>query len=985
MKKSIKVLSLILVFVTLLTAYSLPAFSLSWDGSTAGGGGNWTSAGPNGYAVRYADNDKNLLGYRFSVVDKTGANKVTKVIDVFRDTYYGNSEFDKAYKYSTKYNKKQLIDNQNGNYSTSKNTVNCYKEANMGFATALPVTSGMSTWQNNTTNLNKILSALGAGSIDSLKNGDKVLVEPLYDVRLESVYHALTVTEIAIYGKHILGAASDGGASNVSASWGFISIYTNKHYPNTLFTPDGQGLWSGVSASTKRLTFFDIINKGYGVGIAYTETKPDFTPALSVLKCEAWPGSVGVRNNNHFGVSTGNSFSFWTYGCGYPKSGDKIWYAVNFPAETENCYVKQSVWIVDGGSASRKVWSDGNTWYDFALEPTTVESGKSYYSVKARVDWIDSDGTVRKYGAEKTFYIPIKPVVTRNQVTAFNQEGTAHAYSGSAGASGVVYFGQKVTFQYKYGAKSTWESSNNVAAAASRWNGSSWSHIYTGDSAGNDVFVENVGLSNTKSFSKNSEIGNYIIPIPNNEDDNSYKLRFDLSTAWVPDASHTTESDTYYIPVVKPDVLLFDIIFVNSDGKSVIQTDLTVGETYTIHYVYENNTDCTVFVKGYNNDKTQIPGVFAIPAGGRIRVAGSEFVVPNERSFTVWGGVYLDTVAMGNTQYETNGKNNQWALVCKSDLPLTLTALTPNAAYREETSVISSFRLWNHCSEDYTPNENIKVRLRIYKDGETTPFLTLNKNVVVPANGNNLVYFKWRVPTGLNGKTVTLTADIYDGSEYWNEITNKRSTRRYDYYTTPDTRYEEKTPAGFTIPTKPDAKSGSAKWTIYEYEDGKFVRKNYAIAIKNDKRNTIEPATGSTATKSGDVWIMKSGYGIGVMSCSVMASVSGYATPDYANSYTLPQYAYALLPEYGYAYASGKAVTLGKKIIDSYGYYVFPEDKEYGNVHFTPLWYPDGDYTVKVVQTDCWTPAGMISVYLITNSITIDGSAYDDWYQGRRQ
>ena len=238
MKKSIKILSLLLVLVTLLTSITVPAFALSWDGSTAGGGGN--------------------------------------------GTYY---ECDNAYKFTTKYNKKQLINNQNGNYSTSKNSTICYKETNMGFATSLPTTSGMSTWQNNTTNLNKILATLGAGSISTLKNGDKILVEPIYDVRLESVYHALTVTEIAIYGKHILGASSDGGSSSTSASWGFISSYTNKHYPNTLFTPDGQGLWTGVSASSSRLTFYNMINKGYGVGIAYTETKPNFTPALSVLKC----------------------------------------------------------------------------------------------------------------------------------------------------------------------------------------------------------------------------------------------------------------------------------------------------------------------------------------------------------------------------------------------------------------------------------------------------------------------------------------------------------------------------------------------------------------------------------------------------------------------------------------------------------------------------------------------------------------------------
>ena len=51
----------------------------------------------------------------------------------------------------------------------------------MGFATSLPTPDGMGTWQNNRTNLNAVLYKLGIGSgLDALKNGDKILVEPLF-------------------------------------------------------------------------------------------------------------------------------------------------------------------------------------------------------------------------------------------------------------------------------------------------------------------------------------------------------------------------------------------------------------------------------------------------------------------------------------------------------------------------------------------------------------------------------------------------------------------------------------------------------------------------------------------------------------------------------------------------------------------------------------------------------------------------------------
>ena len=984
MKKSIKILSTFLILVTTLSFISITAFALSWDGSTAGGGGNGTSAGPNGYAIRYTDNDTNLLGYRFSAVDKNGGNKVSKVIDVFRDTYYGKYEYDNAYKFVTKNNKKQLINNQNGNYSTSKNSTNCYKESNMGFATPLPVTSEMETWQNNTTNLNRILSVLGVGSISNLKNGDKILVEPIYDVRLESVYHAVTVSEIAIYGKHILGASSDGGISSNPASWGFISEYVNKHYPNTLYTTNGQGLWTGVGAAAKRLTFYEMINLGYGVGIAYTETKSDFSPVLSVKGCRAYKGTLSTKTYL-YGTSTGNAFSYWTVNKDYPQSGDTIFFSVNFPKESENCYVKQTVWIDGVQIDTRNGYSNDLEWFDFAANSNAVTSSKIYYTVKARVDWIETNGTVKRSGAEKTFYIPVKPIVTRERVTAYNIEGNAQAYSGSEGSGGKLYFGQKVNFQYHYGAKTTWESSNTVSAIANQWNSSSWSHIFTANEDGKDVLQSSVLLSKTKSYTKNSSIGTYTIPLPANEDPNSFRLKFDMTTEWDADGPHTTCVDTYYIPVVKCDVELEDIKLADRNGNYVDRSALVVGDLLTIRYFYKNNTDCAVFVKGYNDSGAQISGVFAVPAGETIEVEGESYTVPDKRSFNIWGGVYLDTVERGNTMYETNGLNNAWLIVCKTSLPLSLSAITPNAPYREGTDVISSFRLWNYSQTDYTPDKNLKVRLRVYKSGEKTPFVTVTKTVIVPAVSSNLVYFKWRVPTGLNSNDVTLKADICRDSQYWNEISDDRETVPYIYNTTSDTRYEEKVPSGFIVPAVPSGTGESAVWYEYYYENGGFIKKEFGIALAKTTSNKITPVKGGTAVQKDGQWIMKSGYGFSAYSRSLMTSVPGYSTAP-SGTYTVPQYCYLLYPEYNYSFISGKATTLERynETSTPYAYYQLPTVGEYGRVHFTPLWFPDGTYAVKIVQSDCWTPAGMITKTIIPNTITISGNAYDDWYEGRR-
>ncbi len=51
-------------------------------------------------------------------------------------------------------------------------------------------------------------------------------------------------------------------------------------------------------------------------------------------------------------------------------------------------------------------------------------------------------------------------------------------------------------------------------------------------------------------------------------------------------------------------------------------------------------------------------------------------------------------------------------------------------------------------------------------------------------------------------------------------------------------------------------------------------------------------------------------------------------------------------------------------------------------VHFTPIWYPNGRYTVYIEVVDAWTPAGMLRVNL-DDYVNIDGSLYDDWHIGK--
>lgn len=987
MKKRIsKRIAFLLIICTVISSIPLNAFALSWDGSSTGGTGGGSPAGANGYAIRTTGD--NCIGYRFSVVDKSGNTKNSTVIDVFRNTSYGNTAYGSAYKFNTKYNKKQLMNNQNNGFSTGSTSANCYKEADMGFASGFPTPSGMNSWQSNHNNLNPILSRLGIGSVSSLKNGDKILVEPLFDVRLQSIYHSVTVTELAIYGKYILGTNSDGGSSSNPNSWGFIAQYTNQIYPNSLYTPDGQGLWSGVGSLSKRGTFYTIINSGYGVGIAYTETKPDFTPSLSVYCVEAWPGSSGSRNNNHYGISYGSSFGNYTYGHGYPALGDTVWFAVHFPAESENCYVRQTVWVDGGGSASRNVYSNSNTWYDVSLSPTKVDANRSAYVVKARVDWIDGSGNVKKWGAEKTFYIPIKPTINNYRVTLTDIVGNTSAYGGTGGYGGQVYVGQRINTKYTFTTDNNWTSYNYLRAAMHKWNGS-WQRVQTWNSntGDSDLYVDNAAISSGYSYSASSSLGQIRVPDNSANTNGANRIPFYLWTHWSKDIDHTQKTSWVDIPIIKSDIELLEIDLIDANGRYVTGRNVYAYNTVTPQYVYKNNTNCTVYVNGYQSDSTQISGIYAISAGGTIRVNGKPITVePNSNTFFVWGGVYLEGAGRGNTSWEkedfVSQYNNSFSKYWYVEHPLSIEAIAPNSDYRANTEVITSFKIKNAGTTDFIPDNNITILYEVIRDSDSAKMVISGSGrCVIPKSGENLDYLKWRVLNTV-GKNYTVKATLYDSGKIIDTATLTRTVKSVASSQIPDTQYESDTPSGWSASSVPSAYKNSAMWSQWLYVNGEFIKKTYGIGFGDGKVSITPASTAVTATQSGDIWNMKSGYGFTLSGTPGLSLVTGTTSPS-SSAYTLIQRGYATMPEYNYSTVGSKYRTLA---LNGTNFCFVPNTNADGDmVHFIPLWYPNGtqNYAVSCYFYDVWTPAGMISAKINTNALTINGSLYDDYYIGR--
>ena len=342
---------------------------------------------------------------------------------------------------------------------------------------------------------------------------------------------------------------------------------------------------------------------------------------------------------------------------------------------------------------------------------------------------------------------------------------------------------------------------------------------------------------------------------------------------------------------------------------------------------------------------------------------------------------------------EANTENNETesvVITVKETADLWLEAIEPNSEYRAGTQVVTSYIMHNDNSSDVIPSDNNTVTFEAYYyDGKTKVSITkLNwENAVIPAGNENLVYFKWTVPDGIVGKKVYAEATVNAGKTV-PEISFDnngglvvQTVAAKPYSATPDTRYERERPSGFKEPTVPGTQSAVLKWSLWKYENGSFVKHTYGYQF-SDVTPTITPDQNSpSAGQANGKWTMKSGYGFSLSYAPSLNAVDGCDLPP-ANSFTSIQSGYATFPEFRYLIAADKYRTL-TKTGTVFQFEENPNAENNGRIHFTPLWYPDGDYCISVIVYDFWTPAGMATVRATSNKITISGSAYDDWFLGR--
>ena len=323
------------------------------------------------------------------------------------------------------------------------------------------------------------------------------------------------------------------------------------------------------------------------------------------------------------------------------------------------------------------------------------------------------------------------------------------------------------------------------------------------------------------------------------------------------------------------------------------------------------------------------------------------------------------------------------------DYEVTADPVSSAGYYCEGMEVISSFYVANNSDYDIIPSMHNTARFTAYYYNGSQKVVISTQDwddVVIPAAGTNLVYFKWTVPTGLNGKTVYLDCTV-NADRHMNETNYDNNTASFSTTIstvansqTPNTRFESEAPSSYQNVSAPAVSTDKATWTMWEYENGSFVLKRYGVQISSVSP-VVAPSTECvTAVYENGKWTMRSGYGITMSYAPTISTVSGYNRPD-SNAYTSVQYAVATFPEFRYFDTNGNCRTL-QYVNGSYQFVQNSDADGNARVHFIPVYVRDGNYTVSVTATHVWTPAGMIEATRSANVIIIDGTIYDDWYQG---
>lgn len=351
---------------------------------------------------------------------------------------------------------------------------------------------------------------------------------------------------------------------------------------------------------------------------------------------------------------------------------------------------------------------------------------------------------------------------------------------------------------------------------------------------------------------------------------------------------------------------------------------------------------------------TEVVGTYrvSLPKGGSTRVSATVPTAGLLGTYTFYAEVNRSR-AVEEADY-TNNRSLPVSVKVKSSLSGAIRFLVPNASLRPGTQVILS-GIVSGASRDIFKKDEATVTLKVYS-GSRCIFSETREDVVLPVGEEGYVPFRLTVPENLES-SLRVTVTFSAGGTVLSTDTKNVSFESTPTYVAADTKYERSAPAGFRVPSAPRSTSGAATWTEWTETNGVLKRQDYAVTLRVSGSLTLENGVGN---------VTKSGYGIFLSASASLNGSTHYVTGI--------QRAAALYPEFSYTLGAGVSDTLEKS---GTSWTLLRSGAK--AAHYTPLWYPDGNYRLVLSAYDVWTPCGMLEARVVLET-EIEGSAYDDWF-----
>lgn len=357
------------------------------------------------------------------------------------------------------------------------------------------------------------------------------------------------------------------------------------------------------------------------------------------------------------------------------------------------------------------------------------------------------------------------------------------------------------------------------------------------------------------------------------------------------------------------------------------------------------------------------------------------FVAPNNLSAS---SIIITALADAtNIVSESNESNNSRSVTvtlnaAKPDLTITDDTVTHYYAGKD---VVVSAKITNLSPQ---PVPSVKVRMTVTASSGSVSTLVYEESIPVPGNASNLAVFRVKVPSVSGNYSIRLQVDpdnlISESIETNNERSKTSTVSQENRISVPDPDSESMQQTFLSNGKKlPDltlpASSTYHTWQEYRLESGRYVLKNYWLSLS--VVFTADPDSRIAITDKPDQ--VESGFGISITSLSTITT--NYDRPEKLVGTQMvwlfyPETMYGSPPYLKVADAMSTASGSSGDMINSWQYPESPYSSIGSRLHFTPLWIPDGTYTILSQAFYAWSPVGQVYSYK-TDSVDIVGDMYD--------